>query len=103
MQVAYEFWESIRPLVTAIGALVLGGGALTTITYWGFKLLASKWLDSKFAERLQALKHDQQKELEELRLKINTLFDRTTKLHQNEFESLPHAWALINDAHAYAA
>ena len=33
--------------------------------------------------------------MENLRFKISTLFDRTTKLHQREFEVVPTAWALL--------
>ncbi len=55
-------------------------------------------MDGKFAERLEACKHRQQRELEQLRLQINTLFDRATKLHQREFQVLPDAWALLLDA-----
>lgn len=99
----YETWQWIQPVLTAVGALLIGGGALTGIAYWLFKQFAAKWLDSKFAERLQSLKHIQQTELEELKLKINTLFDRKTKLHQREFESLPHAWMLLHEAHTKSA
>jgi len=49
---------------------------------------------------LEAYKHQQQKELEELRFKISGLLDRTTKLHQREFEVLPEAWAKLVIAHA---
>ena len=52
-----------------------------------------QWLDSKFAERLEAYKHQQQRELEQLRFQINALFDRVTKLHQREFQVLPDAYA----------
>lgn len=33
--------------------------------------------------------------MENLRFKINSLFDRTTRLHQREFEVVPTAWALL--------
>jgi hypothetical protein len=38
--------------------------------------------------------------LEQLRFKISSLLDRTTKLHQREFEVLPEAWAKLVDAHS---
>jgi hypothetical protein len=52
---------------------------------------------------LEAFKHAQQQELEQLRLRINTTFDRTVKLHANEFEVLPELWARLNEAHNYVA
>jgi hypothetical protein len=89
---------------TTIFAL-LGGGvaavsAAVAVAYWIFKSFSEKWLTSKFDERLAAYKHEQQKELEQLRYKITALMDRTIKLHQREFEVLPEAWAKLADAYA---
>ena len=78
---------------------MLGGGTITALSLWLFKLFGEKWLDNKFAERLQAFKHEQQKEIEHLRFEINKLFDRTTKLHQREFEVLPEAWSLLAESY----
>jgi len=55
---------------------------------------------AKFDEKLAAYRHEQQKELEQLKFKISSLLDRTTKLHQREFEVLPEAWAKLVDAHS---
>jgi len=75
-----------------------GVSGLAFIVYKGFQHLAVKWLDAKFAERLQALKHMQDKEMEQLRFKIAAMLDRTVKLHQREFDVLPEAWSKLNDA-----
>jgi hypothetical protein len=84
-----------------IGYGILGSGALVTLAYWLFKMFSEKWLSAKFNERLETFKHEQQKELEQLRFKIGALMDRTLKLHQREFEVLPEAWSKM--ATAYAA
>jgi hypothetical protein len=89
--------------ITAFLAL-LGGGAVAVSAVVGaayglFKLFSEKWLTTKFNERLEAYKHQQQKELEELRYKISGLLDRTTKLHQREFDVLPEAWGMLVLAH----
>jgi hypothetical protein len=83
---------------------LLGGGAAIVLAavgaaYWCFKLFSEKWLTAKFNERLEDYKHKQQRELEELRFKINSLMDRTTKLHQREFDVLPEAWGKLVIAH----
>jgi hypothetical protein len=57
-----------------------------------FQFLGKKWLDARFAERLEKFKHDQNQEIERLRYRINALMDRTAKLHQHEFEVLPEVW-----------
>ncbi len=68
------------------------------VAYSIFKGLGSKWLDSRFDRQSEAYKHGLQKELESLRLKINTTLDRVTKLSHREFEVLPEAWMLISEA-----
>jgi hypothetical protein len=84
-------------IFSAFGAV----GVVTGAAYGFFKFLGAKWLDTKFQERLEAYKHEQHKELEELKFKINTLMDRTVKLHQREFDVLPETWGRLIDAYGY--
>lgn len=84
-----------------IGGIAVAGGGLSLIIYRVFQHLGTKWLDAQFDERLQNLRHSQQREIEALRLQIATLLDRATKLHQREFEVLPKIWAKLNDAYWY--
>lgn len=74
---------------------MLAGGGAAALILGPLRYLADKWLTSKFNQRLEQFKHAQQVEMENLRFKINSLFDRTTKLHQREFEVVPTAWALL--------
>jgi hypothetical protein len=90
--------DSLDQVFRFIGALVLTGGGISLIVFQAFKHLATRWLDSKFEERLQAVRHAHEKEIEALRFKISGLLDRATKLHQREFEVLPEAWYKLNDA-----
>jgi len=90
--------SALSPILTAIGAFLVAGGGFAAIAYAVFRLLSEKWLTAKFEERLAAYKHAQQKELEHVRLEINSLLDRNIKLHQREFDTLPQAWSLFNDA-----
>jgi len=93
------FQNAFDTLAAAIGTIVVAGGGLTALAYGLFRLFGERWLNTKFEERLASYKHAQQRELEHLRLEINSLLDRTTKLHQREFEVLPQAWSLFNDAY----
>jgi hypothetical protein len=88
----------LQDILTALGGLVLGGGGLVAIAYTIFKIFSEKWLNAKFEEQLAAYKHAQQKELEQLKLEIAILMDRTVKLHQREFDVLPEAWGRLTDA-----
>src|SRR5947199_1535915 len=87
--------EVLDLLLKAVGFLVIAGGGAAVVIIGPFRYLADKWLTSKFDKRLEQFKHEQQVEMENLRFRINSLFDRTTKLHQREFEVVPTAWALL--------
>ena len=89
----------VEQLLQGIGLVVVACGGLASIAYAIFKRFGERWLDAKFEERLAVYKHEQQKELEQLKFKISALLDRTTKLHQREFEILPEAWARLNEAY----
>jgi hypothetical protein len=87
--------ELVELLLKAAGIVVLAGGGAAGLILGPFRYFADKWLTSKFDKRLEQFKHAQQMEMENLRFRINSLFDRTTKLHQREFEAVPTAWALL--------
>ncbi len=74
-----------------------------TAGYAAFQLLGKKWLDQHFAVRLEKFRHDQNQEIERLRYRINALMDRTTKLHQHEFEVLPEVWDKLGVAFTAAS
>jgi hypothetical protein len=94
--------QILENIATFLGFTVIGAGSAALVVLGLFKWLGERWLNSKFEERLAAYKHAQLKELEELRFKINTLMDRTTKLHQREFDVLPEAWGKLVVAYEHA-
>ena len=75
-----------------VGKVVAIGGSSAIVAYGIFTLVGRKWLETKFTERLEAYKHEQTKELEEIRYRINSQFNRITKIHEKEIEVLPEAW-----------
>ncbi len=90
--------DSASEMFKWLGQVVLWLGGATVTAFAAFKFLASKWIENKFATQLEAHKHEQAKELEELRHKINAAFSRVTKIHEKEFEALPEAWYKLQDA-----
>ncbi len=96
----FEILRNVGALIALLGTVTT---ALVGFAFWLFKKFGDRWLTAKFDERLEDYKHAQQKELETLRFKINTLFDRTTKLHQHEFEVLPEIWALLTESYSQTA
>ena len=93
--------DILQNIFAAVGVVVFAGGGLAAITWLFFKMFAERWLDTRFERQLQIHRHAQERELEELRFRINSMFDRKTKLHQQEFEIVPEAWNRLVEAHAF--
>ncbi len=81
-----------------IGEAVFYGGGAVAIAYGLFVFLGNKWIENKFATKLEEYKSKQNKELENFKYKINSLFNRVVNIHQKEYEVLPAAWAKLHDA-----
>jgi hypothetical protein len=93
-----QIWSNVQALLALFGGGVFVIGTIVAAAYGLFKIFGENWLDSRFAERREALKHEQQKELEALKVQIARLIDRATKLNQREFEAIPEAWARLYEA-----
>ena len=61
----------MHTVLEILGWIATGAGTIGVIVgaAWGvFKVLGQKWIDERFAKRLEAFRHEQQQELEQLRL-----------------------------------
>ncbi len=85
--------------------LNFGGGLLTSIVtstgvggicVW----LGKAWVTKLFDIEFQNIKYAHDNELDKLKSYRGTLVNRTTKLHQQEFEVIPEIWALLLVAEA---
>ena len=56
--------EFEQEILKFIGRAVTYGGGGAVVAFLLFRFLGSKWIESKFAESLEAYKHAQAKELE---------------------------------------
>ncbi|CAN5118922.1 hypothetical protein BH10PLA2_BH10PLA2_00200 [soil metagenome] len=93
-----DLWAAVWSFAGQFGVTV----AVTIAAAWGlFRYLGDKWLTTKFNSSLESFKHAQQQEIERLRLRINTVFDRTVKLHTQEFDVLPELWERLIDAYGH--
>jgi hypothetical protein len=88
----------LNELLTLIGGVTAIVAASTACAYLIFRTFTTKWIDTRFAERLEAFRHQQSQEIERLRFHINTMMDRNVKLHEREFELLPQTWASLAEA-----
>jgi hypothetical protein len=90
--------DILNEFLKLIGGVAAIGGASSAFAYAMFRILTTKWIDTRFSERLEAFKHQQNQEIEHLRFRINTMMDRNVKLHQREFDVLPETWSLLTEA-----
>lgn len=81
------------------GEFIVYGGGTVGISYLLFQYLGKKWIENKFSERLEQLKHEQALELQKLRVEIDSLLSGTIRLQEKEFLILPEAWSKLYDAH----
>ena len=86
-------------LFNILGKIILYIGSGTTIAYFIFKHLSKKWLDNLFDKRLEEFKRYQNEQLESYKFKINSVFNRITKIHEKEFEVLPEIWSKFVSAY----
>jgi hypothetical protein len=93
-----EIWEWFKNGLAILSAAGITLSAVVLAAYGLFKVWGAKWLDSKFAAQLEAYKAEQARELERLRHKINSAFDRTKRLHDREYEILPDVWQKLVEA-----
>lgn len=68
-----------------------------------FKWFGGKWLENKFAERLQNLKSEQDQAIRFVQSTIDREIHRAKKLYDNEFTALSESWRLLRTAYDLSA
>lgn len=81
----------VSVLVGAIGGL--GGIALGTMTEFGRKIVSYP-----FDRRLQALRHTQDTQIENLRAELSRIGDRNIRSNEREYNAIVAAWESYVDA-----
>lgn len=84
-------------------AFIAAGGGLVVIVYGAFRLFSEKWLESKFAERLQTLKAQQEQSIRYVQSTIDREIHRAKKLYDSEFTALSECWGLLRKAYDLSA
>lgn len=86
-----------------LGQVLAYGGGGAVVAYLLFQYLGKKWIENKFEERLEVVRHQHAQELARLRVEIDSLLSGALKLQEKEFTVLPEAWARLDEAHGLVA
>lgn len=89
--------DVIGQLSFFFGQIVLQAGGSVALAYLIFRAFGAKWLESRFDKNLENHKSLLNRDLEQHRYEINSLFNRITKIHEKEIDVLPTAWAKLQD------
>jgi hypothetical protein len=76
----------MKEVFEPVGKIVLYGGGPTVIAYLTFAFLGKRTVETWFAKRLKKFEY-----------KLNSIFNRVTKIHEKELEVLPQAWGRLHD------
>jgi hypothetical protein len=98
-EAAMDFQEIIKNLNELLGHFLIIFGLSGSTAYGWFRFLGQKWIEQKFSKSLEEFKHEQAKEIAKQQLQIDSIFNRVSKLHDKEYEILPHTWKLLNEAY----
>src|SRR5437763_11940330 len=80
-------------------AFVAAGGGGAVIAIGIARYFGEKWLDSKFASRLQDLRHEHEHQMENARRETSLALDLSARLSEREFEATAEAWSLVHDVY----
>lgn len=75
------------------------GGGSAVVAYMLFQWLGKTWIENKFSERLDLLRHQHALEIQRLRVEIDAMLSGVLKLQEREFIVLPEAWSKLDEAH----
>jgi hypothetical protein len=92
--------NAVDQVLRFLGEVVLYGGGSAAVAFLLFQFLGKGWIDARFAERLEAFKHEQAKELQRMKVEVESVLSGALKLQDREFTVLPDAWHKLNEAYS---
>lgn len=87
-------------ILSFLGQALAYGGGSAVVAYLLFQHLGKGWIENKFSERLDKLRHQQTLELQRLKVEIDGLLSGVIKLQEKEFVVLPEAWGKLYEAYS---
>ena len=89
-------------VVEFLGRFFVYGVPAVGIFWLIFQKAVDRWVDAHFAKKQKQFEHDQAKELQRLKVKIDTVIQGALRLQEREFKLLPEAWEKISEAFGLA-
>lgn len=93
----------IATVLQYAGLLGITVAGLAGAAFGLFKWFGGKWLENKFAERLQNLKSEQDQAIRLVQSTIDREVHRAKKLYDSEFTALSESWRLLRAAYDLSA
>jgi len=93
--------NAVDQVLRFFGEVILYGGGSAAVAYLLFRHLGQGWIEARFAERLEAFKHEQAKELQRLKVEVESLLSGALKIQDREFAVLPEAWHKLSGVSIY--
>jgi hypothetical protein len=83
-----------------LGKVVLFGGGVVSMAFVVFRYLGKSWIDAQFSQGLEAFKHEQAKEIQRMKITVDSMLSGALKIQEREFTVLPEAWHKLNEAYS---
>lgn len=85
-----------------LGRFFIYGGVSVGLFWLVVQKTAERWVDAYFARRQKDFEHEQAKELQRIKAKLDTVIQGSLKLQEREFKIIPEAWEKIGEAYGLA-
>jgi hypothetical protein len=86
------------PMLDIIKQILISGGSSAFVAFLIFKKFGNSWLDSMFAERLEAFRHEKAKEIERLKAEIDGSLKARVRFQEKQFLGIVEVWNLLREA-----
>jgi hypothetical protein len=90
----------MQQILSLLGYLMLSLGLPTAAAYLLFRFLPKKWIENLFEKELERFKHENNLEVQRLKVEIDSLLNRVIKIQEKEFEALPEVWKRLGDCYS---
>lgn len=97
-QIEYDWGRTMDLDVVSIAtALLAAGGGGAAVAFGLFRKMGSSWLDAKFAQKLEAFRHDRAKEMERLRAEIDGALRARVRFQERQFDACLEIWNSLKE------